>query len=162
MIDRRSLLKYAAVVPLMSAAPRLAWTAGEAVGEKSDYTLRIGTGLVELAPGHIVSTTLYNGQFPGPLLRFKEGQRVVVDIFNETDTPELVHWHGQMIGSDVDGAAEEGSPYVPAHGMRRVAFMPKPSGFRFYHTHVVAGGDLNRGTSGGTSLHRTEGQPWRL
>ena len=24
--------------------------------------------------------------------------------------------------------------------------MPRPSGFRFYHTHVVAGGDLNRGT----------------
>jgi hypothetical protein len=50
MIDRRSLLKYAALVPLMSATPRLAWTAGE----KADYTLRIGTGLVELAPGHIV------------------------------------------------------------------------------------------------------------
>ena len=113
---------------------------------KADYTLRIGTGLVELAPDHIVSTTLYNGQFPGPLLRFKEGQRVVVDIYNDTDTPELVHWHGQMIPSDVDGAAEEGSPFVPAHGMRRIAFMPKPSGFRFYHTHVVAGGDLNRGT----------------
>ena len=51
-----------------------------------------------------------------------------------------------MIPSDVDGAAEEGSPFVPAHGMRRIAFVPKPSGFRFYHTHVVAGGDLNRGT----------------
>ena len=24
--------------------------------------------------------------------------------------------------------------------------MPKPSGFRFYHTHVPAGSDLNRGT----------------
>ena len=24
--------------------------------------------------------------------------------------------------------------------------MPKPAGFRFYHTHVAAGGDLNRGT----------------
>ena len=114
--------------------------------EKADYTLRIGTGLVELAPDHIVSTTLYNGQFPGPLLRFKEGQQVVVDVHNDTDTPELVHWHGQMIPSDVDGAAEEGSPFVPAHGMRRIAFVPKPSGFRFYHTHVVAGGDLNRGT----------------
>src|SRR5271170_7676596 len=65
--------------------------------EKADYTLRIATGLVEVAPDHIVSTTLYNGQFPGPLLRFKEGQRVVVDIHNDTDTPELVHWHGQMI-----------------------------------------------------------------
>ena len=32
-----------------------------------------------------------------------------------------------------------------AHGKRR-AFEPKPAGFRFYHTHVAAGGDLNRGT----------------
>ena len=70
----------------------------------------------------------------------------MVDIYNDTDVPELVHWHGQMIPSDVDGAAEEGSPFVPARSMRRIAFVPKPSGFRFYHTHVVAGADLNRGT----------------
>jgi FtsP/CotA-like multicopper oxidase with cupredoxin domain len=145
-IDRRSLLKYAGLVPLMGVAPRLARAAHEGVSEKADYTLRIGNGLVELAPNRIVSTTLYNGRFPGPLLRFKEGRRVVVDVYNDTDTPELVHWHGQMIPSDVDGAAEEGSPFVPAHGMRRIAFTPKPSGFRFYHTHVVAGGDLSRGT----------------
>jgi FtsP/CotA-like multicopper oxidase with cupredoxin domain len=145
-IDRRSLLKCAGLIPVIGATPRLAWAVGETATEKADYTLRIGTGLVELAPDHIVSTTLYNGQFPGPLLRFNEGQRITVDIHNDTDTPELVHWHGQMIPSDVDGAAEEGSPFVPAHGMRRIAFVPKPSGFRFYHTHVVAGGDLNRGT----------------
>jgi hypothetical protein len=30
--------------------------------------------------------------------------------------------------------------------MRRIAFVPRPSGFRFYHTHVMAGADLNRGT----------------
>ncbi|PYL60389.1 MAG: copper oxidase [Verrucomicrobia bacterium] len=146
MIDRRSFLKYAGLVPVIGAMPRLAWAASEITTEKADYTLRIGTGLVELAPGHILSTTLYNDQFPGPLLRFKEGQRVVVDIHNDTDTPELVHWHGQMIPSDMDGSAEEGSPFVPPHGMRQVAFVPKPSGFRFYHTHVVAGADLNRGT----------------
>ena len=146
MIDRRSFLGYTGLVPLISAVPRLAFAADEVTAEKADYTLRIGIGLVELAPDHIVSTTLYNGQFPGPLLRFQEGQRVVVDIHNDTDTPELVHWHGQMIPSDVDGASEEGSPFVPAHGMRRISFVPKPSGFRFYHTHVVAGDDLNRGT----------------
>ncbi len=112
----------------------------------ANVTLRIATGLIELAPDHIVSTTLYNGQFPGPLLRFKEGEPVTVDIFNDTDTPELVHFHGQIIPSDVDGAAEEGTPYVPAHRMRRITLTPKPAGFRFYHTHVVAGGDLNRGT----------------
>src|SRR5580658_7729631 len=151
-MDRRSLLKYAATLPAVSAAPRLSQaqmqpqSANEQPAEKADATLRIANGLVELAPDHIVSTTLYNGQFPGPLLRFPEGQGTVIDIYNDTDTPELVHWHGQMIPSDVDGAAEEGSPFVPAHGMRRISFTPKPSGFRFYHTHVAAGSDLNRGT----------------
>ena len=164
MIARRSFLQYAGLVSVIGAVPRLALGAAESTGEKADYTLRIGTGLIELTPDHIVSTTLYNGQFPGTLLRFNEGQQVVVDIHNNTDTPELVHWHGQMIPSDVDGASEEGSPFVPAHGMRRISFVPKPSGFRFYHTHVVAGGDLNRGTygPGRARLYRTEGQPRRL
>jgi FtsP/CotA-like multicopper oxidase with cupredoxin domain len=145
-ICRRSLLKAASLGSIMAMSPRFVWGAADNTGEKADHTLRIGTGLVELAPDHIVSTTLYNGQFPGPLLRFKEGQRVVVDVHNDTDTPELVHWHGQMIPSDVDGAAEEGTPFIPAHGMSRIAFVPRPAGFRFYHTHVVAGADLNRGT----------------
>jgi FtsP/CotA-like multicopper oxidase with cupredoxin domain len=145
-IDRRFLLKLGGSIPLIGVARRFTWAAGEAGDEQADYTVRIGIGPVELAPEHIVSTTLYNGQFPGPLIRFKEGQRTVVDIYNDTDVPELVHWHGQMIGSDVDGAAEEGTPFIPARGFRRVAFVPKPAGFRFYHTHVVAGADLNRGT----------------
>ncbi len=146
LTTRRSFLAQSAAVPLSALAPRLLRAADGPPPEKADYTLRIATGLVELAPEHIVSTTLYNGQFPGPLLRFKEGQRVVVDVVNDTDTPELVHWHGQTVPSDVDGAMEEGSPTIPPHGMRRLAFVPKPSGFRFYHTHVVAGADLNRGT----------------
>jgi FtsP/CotA-like multicopper oxidase with cupredoxin domain len=146
LINRRSLLASAASLPLLGQGMRLARAEEPASEEKADYTLRIATGLAELAPEHIVSTALYNGQFPGPLLRFKEGQRAVVDVHNDTDTPELVHWHGQMIPSDVDGAAEEGSPHVPPHVMRRISFVPKPAGLRFYHTHVVAGGDLNRGT----------------
>jgi FtsP/CotA-like multicopper oxidase with cupredoxin domain len=144
--NRRSFLKHSGLASLAGAVTSFASAAGQLTPEKADYTLRIGTGLVELGPEHIVSTSLYNGQFPGPLLRFKEGRRVVVDIYNDTDAPELVHWHGQMIPSDVDGTAEEGSPFIAAHQMRRVAFTPTPSGFRFYHTHVAAGGDLNRGT----------------
>jgi len=116
---------------------------------KADYTIRIGTGLIEVAPQYIISTTTYNGQFPGPLLRFKEGEDVVVDIYNDTDTPEQFHWHGQFLPVDIDGAAEEGTPYIPAHGKRRQVFKPGPSGFRFYHTHLVAGGNLNMGQYNG-------------
>jgi FtsP/CotA-like multicopper oxidase with cupredoxin domain len=147
--DRRAFLKAAGAGCLLPCAPLTLWSAAAQTHDPADYTLRIGTGLVELAPEHIVSTTLYNGQFPGPLLRFKEGKRVTVDVHNDTDTPELVHWHGLMIPSDVDGAAEEGSPYIPPHGMRRIAFLPKPSGFRFYHTHIVPRDDLSRGTYSG-------------
>ena len=148
-LDRRDFLKLsglAALAPGVAPSPMASAQTVALPGSNADYTLRIAAGLVELAPAHIVSTTLYNNQFPGPLLRFKEGQRAIVDVYNDTDTPELVHWHGQMVPSDVDGAAEEGTPLVPAHGMRRIAFVPRPAGFRFYHTHVPAGSDLNRGT----------------
>src|SRR5213596_2093035 len=111
----------------------------------ADYTLRIETSPVEIAPKRIISITTYNGQFPGPLLRFKEGQQVTVDVFNDTDTPEQLHWHGQKIPTDVDGAAEEGTPFIPAHGKRRIVFTPRPAGLRFYHTHNRAGANLAAG-----------------
>ena len=152
--DRRDFLKIAGITILgdLSFISRAAAQMTSRTREpdvKADYTIRIGTGLVELAPDRIISTTTYNGQFPGPLIRLKEGQRVVVDIHNDTDTPEQLHWHGQMVPVDVDGAFEEGTPFIPAHGMRRIAFVPKPTGFRFYHSHVVPRDDLSKGTYSG-------------
>jgi FtsP/CotA-like multicopper oxidase with cupredoxin domain len=117
--------------------------------EPADYTIHIGIGLIEVGPQQILSTTTYNGQFPGPLLRFKEEQRTVVDIYNDTDKPEQFHWHGQVVPVDVDGAAEEGTPYIPANGMRREVFIPKPAGLRFYHSHLTAGADLSAGQYSG-------------
>jgi len=118
---------------------------GASQGGAADYTLTIAVKPVELAPNRIVSTTTYNGQFPGPLLRLQEGKQVTIDIHNQTDTPEQLHWHGQFLSMDVDGAAEEGTPFIPAHGSRRITFVPKPSGLRFYHTHVHAGANLSAG-----------------
>jgi FtsP/CotA-like multicopper oxidase with cupredoxin domain len=115
----------------------------------ADHTLRIATGLIEIAPNRTISTTLYNNQFPGPLLRLREGRPVTIDIFNDTARPEQLHWHGQLVGVDVDGAAEEGTPYIPAHGHRRITFTPGPAGLRFYHTHAMAGADLTAGLYSG-------------
>jgi len=115
----------------------------------ADYTLHIKHSPVEIAPQKIVSATTYNGQFPGPLLRFKEGQQVTVDVYNDTDSPEQLHWHGQKVPVDVDGAAEEGTPFIPARGNRRLVFTPNPAGFRFYHTHNRAGANLAGGLYSG-------------
>ena len=122
---------------------------GAAQEQAADYTLHIKNAAIEIAPKRIVSAITYNGQFPGPQLRFREGRQSTVDVFNETDTPEQLHWHGQRVGVGVDGSAEEGTPFVPAHGKRRVVFTPGPAGFRFYHTHNRAGANLAAGQYGG-------------
>ncbi len=139
----------AQTAPLAAPHGMPAPAAAPASSEAADYTIRIATGLVELGPETTISTKIYNGQFPGPLLRFTEGKRVVVDIHNDTDSPEQLHWHGLFLPADVDGAAEEGTPFIPADGMQRIAFTPAPAGFRFYHTHVTAGADLSAGLYSG-------------
>ncbi len=112
----------------------------------ADVTLRIGPVLVDIAKDHTISTVGYNGSVPGPLIRMHEGVPVTVDFFNDTDTPELVHWHGQVIPANIDGALEEKSLAVPAHGHLRYQLTPQPSGARFVHTHVMAMSELSRGT----------------
>jgi FtsP/CotA-like multicopper oxidase with cupredoxin domain len=130
---------------LLGASP----VSSPAEATPADYTLHIKASPIEIAPKRILSTTTYNGQFPGPLLRFKDGSPTTVDVFNDTDTPEQLHWHGQRVSPEVDGAAEEGTPFIPAHGMRRLSFTPNPSGFRLYHTHNRAGADLAAGQYSG-------------
>jgi FtsP/CotA-like multicopper oxidase with cupredoxin domain len=112
----------------------------------ADLTLRIAPVTVELAPDRILSTIGYNGTSPGPILRLKEGKPITVEVFNDTDTPELVHWHGLLIPAEVDGVEEEGTPFVPPRGSRRYSFTPTPSGSRWYHSHAMSMDDLHRGT----------------
>ncbi|AXC14669.1 Multicopper oxidase [Acidisarcina polymorpha] len=155
--SRRDLLRTGSVMAgacLLGRAPfsrigAAQVATGVAESASADYTLTIAKTPIEIAPNRIVSVTTYNGQFPGPLLRFQEGKQARIEVHNRTDTPEQLHWHGQAIGSDVDGAAEEGTPFIPPHGSCRISFVPRPSGFRFYHTHVRAGSDLSAGQYSG-------------
>src|SRR5215831_3407299 len=113
--------------------------------DKADYTVRIAPVTVELDRSHILSTIGYNGRAPGPVLRMREGHPVSIDIINDTDTPEFVHWHGMLVPPEVDGTEEEGSPLVPPNGRRRFQLSPLPAGSRWYHSHVMAMADLHKG-----------------
>ena len=148
-MDRRRLLQAGGVTALSTALPN--WVQAQSSDSPSasppaaaDQTIRIGNGLVELAPDRIISTTTYNGQFPGPLLRFKEGQPVTIDVTNRSPREDVVHWHGLHIPPAVDGAMEEGTPMLAPGASTRVTFTPTPAGFRWYHTHTFAGTDLKK------------------
>jgi FtsP/CotA-like multicopper oxidase with cupredoxin domain len=124
-------------------------TPRELNAKSADHTIHIGSASIELANGQTIKTTGYNGMIPGPLLRMKEGRQVTVDIYNDLDKPEFLHWHGMFIPVTVDGAEEEGSPVLAPKSHRRISFTPKPSGTRWYHTHSMAMTDLERGAYNG-------------
>jgi FtsP/CotA-like multicopper oxidase with cupredoxin domain len=131
-LPRRRMLQLVGATALASGLPSVARSqvsehvpaqAPRPLEGPADHTIRIGTGLIELlAPDVTLSTKTYSGQFPGPLLRLAEGRRVVVDVHNDTDTPEQLHWHGQFLPAELDGASEEGTPFIPAqrHAADRV------------------------------------------
>lgn len=73
------------------------------------FPLRIAPVTLDLSPKQTIRTIGYNGSAPGPLLRVKERQRVIVDVKNDSDVPELVHWHGLYVPAEVDGSMEEGT-----------------------------------------------------
>src|SRR3989440_3768250 len=141
-MQRREFLKIAGVVAAsgrlvgQQAQSFLAPSGPQDIA-KTDFTLQIAPVTVELAPNRIVSTIGYNGISPGPRLRMKEGVPVTVNVINDTDVPEYVHFHGLLIPSDVDGSEEEGTPVVPARGKRTYRFTPTPTGTRWYQTHTM-------------------------
>ena len=128
------------------AMPAPSPSSAAAQDSAADFTLRIAPAALEIAPSHFVSTVAYNATSPGPILRMRAGRRVTVDVVNDTDAPELVHWHGLFVPPEIDGAEEEGTPPIPPGARRRYQFVPTPAGTRWYHSHAMAAGDLHRGS----------------
>ncbi len=168
MIRRRDFVTYTGAAALYEAASPKLWATAAAAHEATpqeppqapadaatdagadagpaDFTLRIAPAALEVAPSHFVSTAAYNGTAPGPLLRMREGKPVTVEVINDSDTPELVHWHGLFLPPEIDGSEEEGTPPIPPGARRRYRFTPQPAGTRWYHSHAMAMGDLHRST----------------
>ncbi len=144
-MNRRDFLSQGGAAVLGAALPRLMWPPPA----EPDYTIRIAPVTIELAPGKTVRTVAYNGTVPGPVIRLREGVPATIEVVNDSDRDELVHWHGLHVPAEVDGAMEEGTPPVPAHGRQTYTLVPRPAGTRWYHSHAIAGRDFSRGTYSG-------------
>ncbi len=140
-MDRRTFIRLSGLSTLA-----LGVAGASPVDPPADLTITIAPVTVELAPNLVFSTIGYNGTSPGPIVRMREGVPQIVDVLNDTDVPEQLHWHGLCVPPELDGAEEEGTPTVPARGRRRYRFTPTPAGTRWYHTHTMAMSDLHRGS----------------
>src|SRR3546814_2122451 len=53
-----------------------------------------------------------NGQLPGPALRFKEGEDVVLNVKKDIDVDTSIHWHGIILPYTQDAVHGISSPCI--------------------------------------------------
>lgn len=86
----------------------------------------------------------YNGQNPGPTLRAKLGDTLVVELDNQLDGPTTIHWHGLHVPFEMDGVAWMRDPVGPGETFT-YRFELQQAGTFWYHPHF----DTDRQVEGG-------------
>ena len=97
-------------------------------------TLRIGPVAKRIGDA-TVRMLAYNGSIPGPTLRVPEGAEVFVDIENEGDMENTVHWHGLRLENRFDGTHETQDP-IPVGGRYTARVTCPDPGVYWYHPHI--------------------------
>ena len=91
-LSRRRLLQGGAAIAACGLIGPVAG-AGRHASRAVEYELEARAAVVEVA-GQTVRLLTYNGLFPGPLLRAREGERLRVRLINRLDEPTNLHFHG--------------------------------------------------------------------
>ena len=99
----------------------------------------------------------YNGQFPGPQLEAKAGDRVIVHFTNSLAEPTTIHWHGLRISELMDGNPRIQTPVAPG-GTFTYDFVVPEAGTFWYHPHVRANEQVEKGLYG-TIVVRAADEP---
>ncbi|MHB0671721.1 copper resistance system multicopper oxidase [Roseomonas mucosa] len=78
-----------------------------------------------------------NGQVPGPVLRFREGEEVVINVANRLREHTSIHWHGLILPSSQDGVPgiSDGFQGIDAGGTHQYRFPLVQAGTYWYHSH---------------------------
>lgn len=76
-----------------------------------------------------------NGGVPGPTLRWREGDDVVLRVTNHLDVTSSIHWHGLVVPATQDGVPGLSFDGIPARGAFTYRFPVRQSGTYWYHAH---------------------------
>jgi FtsP/CotA-like multicopper oxidase with cupredoxin domain len=103
---------------------------------------------VEVAPGKRVNAWTYDGGLPGPLIRARVGDRLVVHFKNELPQPTTVHWHGVRVPIEMDGVPGISQPDVQTGDSFTYDFVLRDAGLYWYHPHVMSAAQVGFGLYG--------------
>ncbi len=103
---------------------------------------------VEFAPGERIDAWTYNGSLPGPLIRARVGDRLIVHFTNNLPQPTTVHWHGLRVPIEMDGVPVHSQPEVPTGGSFVYDFILGDAGLFWYHPHIMSAAQVGFGLYG--------------
>ncbi|MFN0025359.1 MAG: copper resistance system multicopper oxidase [Parvularculaceae bacterium] len=143
MVTRRKILTTAAGGGVIAAASALlpAWARSASAGNRgifelagSAFDLAVGHSAVEIGgrAGHAIAV---NGTLPGPLLRFREGERITIRVKNMLDEATSIHWHGLLVPFQMDGVPGVSFPGIAPRSTFTYEFAVPQSGTYWYHSH---------------------------
>ncbi|HET8849149.1 MAG TPA: copper resistance system multicopper oxidase [Marinobacter sp.] len=91
---------------------------------------------VQIDTGDFVKEGIgYNGASPGPVLRFKEGEEVTINVTNNLDQMTSIHWHGLILPYDQDGVPGISFPGIKPGETFTYRFPIVQAGTYWYHSH---------------------------
>ena len=90
----------------------------------------------------------FNDRFPGPVLRFKRGERVHVRVNNQLPQDTAVHWHGLRVPNAMDGVPNVTQVPIAPKGIFDYRFEVQDSGTYWYHPHQSSFEQVPRGLYG--------------
>jgi FtsP/CotA-like multicopper oxidase with cupredoxin domain len=111
----------------------------------------------EIAPGHVVPGSGFNGQVPGPTIEADAGDTLVVELSNALPEPTSIHWHGLRVPADMDGTQLVQRPIQPGETFQYRFVLPDAGTF-WYHPHINETVQLEKGLYGAL-LVRGPGEP---
>lgn len=104
------------------------------MGLAGEYNLTVDR--VEIDTGDFVKEGIgYNGSSPGPVMRFKEGEEVTINVTNNLDEMTSIHWHGIILPFDQDGVPGISYPGIKPGETFTYNFPIKQSGTFWFHSH---------------------------
>ena len=99
-------------------------------------TYNLSIDQVELTAGGETRTGMgINGTIPGPLLRFREGEEVTINVTNNLEEDSSIHWHGILLPTDMDGVPGFSFDGIQPGETFTYTFTVMQHGTYWYHSH---------------------------
>lgn len=115
--------------------------------ETQTYQLTASEFEWKISEGKTIKAWGFNQSVPGPTLRARKGDTLVVKVKNDLKESTVIHWHGIQLPSEMDGTDSVQRPTEPGEEFE-YRFVVPDAGTFWYHSHQNETVQMERGMYG--------------